>query len=228
MTRLVLAEAVVASALAVATPLIAIANTASAQGVPAVPPAKEISETYLNNQVGLEITLPDGWTGSEIPSVNGTTSVMASPDAFGRDSGNLTNIMMVSIIEKTGKEENTVPESAHRPNVPEDREIECEWVEAEPVQINGMEGVMTIIDCALNGGEVYKTKMYSFQSKERFYMVTYTSNSGAGYDENIGVFDDSVDTLTIENTMEASAIPEFPVAVIMVAVAAEIGIAAVF
>lgn len=55
--------------------------------------------------------------------MNGTTSVMVSPDTFGRDGGNLTNTMMVSIIEKTGKEENTVPESAQRPNVPEDREI---------------------------------------------------------------------------------------------------------
>lgn len=62
---------------------------------------------------------------------------------------------------------------------------------------------MTIIDCASNDGEIYKTKMYSFQSKERYYMVAYTSNSKAGYDENIGVFDDSVDTLTIENTIEA-------------------------
>ena len=60
---------------------------------------------------------------------------------------------------------------------------------------------MTIIDCASNDGEIYKTKMYSFQSKERYYMVAYTSNSKAGYDENIGVFDDSVDTLKIENTI---------------------------
>jgi hypothetical protein len=60
MTSLVLAEAAAASALAVAISLIAIANTASAQGVPAVPLAKEISEIYLNDQAGLEITLPDG------------------------------------------------------------------------------------------------------------------------------------------------------------------------
>ena len=68
--------------------------------------------------------------------------------------------------------------------------------------------------------------MYSFQTEERFYMVAYTSNSEANYDENVGAFDGSVDTLTIENTIEAPAIPEFPVAAVG-AVAAVIGLAAV-
>jgi hypothetical protein len=185
---------------------------------------EEISGTYVNDDAGLEITLPDGWAGFAVPAVNGSTSVMASPGDLTGSSGQ-ANVMFVSIIEKTSMDENTVPESAQNPNVPEDAQAQCDPSEPEPVTINGMEGIMMETACTVDG-DIYKSKMYSFQTEERFYMVAYTSNSEGDYDENVGAFDGSVDTLTIENTIGAPAIPEFPVAVVG-AMAAVIGLAAV-
>lgn len=197
---------------------------AGAQNPPVMPAVEEISGTYVNDDAGLEITLPDGWAGFAVPAINGSTSVMASPGDLTGGSGQ-ANVMFVSIIEKTSMDENTVPESAQTPNVPEEAQAQCDPSEPEPVTINGMEGIMMETACTVDG-DTYKSKMYSFQTEERFYMVAYTSTSDGDYEENVGAFDGSVDTLTIENTIEAPAIPEFPVAVVG-AVAAVIGLAAV-
>jgi hypothetical protein len=220
MNRLLFFVALVAAAMALA---VAPATVAMAQVTPAVPAIEEISGTYVNEEAGLEITLPDGWAGFAVPAVNGATSVMASPDALTEEAQ--ADIMILSIVEKTSMDENTVPESSQRPGVPEDAEAQCEEPQIEQVQVNGMEGVMMETECTTEG-DTYRSKMYSFQTEERFYMVAYAANSEGDYDGNVGAFDSSVNTLTIENTIEAPAIPEFPLAAIG-AIAAVIGTIAV-
>lgn len=119
--------------------------------------------------------------------------------------------MFLSIIEKTSMDENTVPESAQRPNVPEDNAVKCEPALVEPVEINDMQGIKTETECT-TPGETYMNKMYSFQTEERFYMAAYTASAEGDFEANMGAFDGSVYSLTIVNTIEPPAIPEFPVA----------------
>lgn len=189
------------------------------------PQFQEISGQYTNDQAGLKITLPDGWKGFALPSAN-MTAVMVSPESLS-GGGTPANMMMVAAIQKSSANENTVPESAQRPpNTQEGSKPDCKPAEQSAVKINGMDGIMVVIECTAQDGTFYKSKMYSFQSQERFFTVGYTSTSKADYDKNVGTFDSSVNTLQISNTIQAPAIPEFPLASIA-AVAAVIGVVAV-
>lgn len=209
-------------------------STASAQPAPpAVPPSfNTVSGTYTNDEAGLEITLPDGWNGIALPGATGVTSLIASPEDFitdGQDGGGGDStpsaFMSVMIVDKKSAQEDTVPETVQRPAaLPEDSKTECKPVQQEPATVNGMEGVMVIIECTTQDGEFIKTKMYSFQSEERFFTVAFGANSDSAYNDNVAKFDDSVKTLSIDNTIEAPAIPEFPAAAALaVAAAAAIG-----
>lgn len=216
---LAIATAITMMAAVAVAPAALLKDSATAQELPSLPTFSEITGKYENEEAGIEITLPAGWRGIALPAVGGAASVMASPEGIGAEESP-TSFMMVSMIDKASVEENTVPESAQRPtNVPEDAQVQCEDPTVEPVQVNGMDGIVSIIECTVEG-DVYKTKMYSFQTEERFYTVGYTATSETAYDENVGAFDDSVDTLRIENTIEAPAIPEFPIAAVIAAAAA--------
>lgn len=195
--------------------------SASAQA----PSFQEISGQYSDEQAGLKITLPEGWKGFALPSGN-MTAVMVSPDQMG-GSESPANIMMVAAIDKSDAKDNTVPESVQQPsNVPEGTKPDCKPAEQNAAKINGMDGIVMVIECTTQDGNFYKSKMYSFQSEERFFTVGYTSNSQSDYDKNVGTFDGSVQTLQIANTIEAPAVPEFPFATIAV-VAAMVGAVAV-
>jgi hypothetical protein len=196
-------------------------GTAAAQGnLPQVPTFNEIVGKYQNEKAGIEITLPSGWKGIALPETGGTAAVMASPSSIGSGE-NPTSFMMVSVIDKAGANETRIPESAQRPaNVPQDKQVKCDDPTTEQVRINSMDGIVTILKCTTSDGEVFKTKMYSFQTEQRFYTVGYTATSETAYDQTVGPFDDSVKTLKIQNTIGAPAVPEFPFAAAIAAAAA--------
>ncbi|MEO9295989.1 MAG: hypothetical protein ABI347_10385 [Nitrososphaera sp.] len=189
------------------------------------PSFQEISGQYSDEQAGLKITLPNGWKGFAVPSGN-MTAVIVSPEQLDH-TGSPANMMMVAAIKKDKTSDNTVPESVQQPsNVPEGSKPDCKPAEQNAVKINNMDGIVMVIECTTQDGNFYKTKIYSFQSEEKFFTVGYTATSAKDYDTNVGTFDNSVKTLQISNTIEAPAVPEFPVATIA-AVAAVIGVVAV-
>lgn len=191
----------------------------------AQPSFQEISGQYTNEQAGLKITLPEGWKGFALPSGN-MTAVMVSPEQIS-GKGTPVNMMMVAAIQKSSTKDTSVPESAQRPpSASVASKPNCKPADQSATKVNGMDGIVMVIECTTQDGTFYKSKMYSFQSQERFFTVGYTSTSKADYDKNVGTFDNSVKTLQIANTIEAPAVPEFPLATIA-AVAAVIGVVAV-
>jgi hypothetical protein len=187
---------------------------AFAQKQPAVPHVEQVSGKYVNSDAGLEIMLPDGWSG--MASLYGNyASAIAAPGGIAGITQTPEAMMVVSIVTKNSTAEKSLPDSAKQPpTIQQGQKPDCKEPSVSQVTINGMRGDVVTVECTMEG-KVWKIKNYYFQTEERFVGVSLVSTSDAAYDKNIGAFDDSAHTLKVANTIEAPGLPSstVPVAV---------------
>jgi len=92
--------------------------------------------------------------------------------------------------------------------------VTCTPSAPQPVTINGMSGTMYGGDCT-SPSFTFKYKSYAFQTLNKAFQISLMSTTSADFDKYTPVFDKSVNTLQIADTIQAPTIaPEFPVAIV--------------
>ena len=211
------------------TSILAIIAAMAAIGLPvlgayaqAPPGMQQISGKYTDSSNGLEITLPDGWSGFAIPSPSGSSMAMAAPGGPSM-SGNMTNpVMIISITDKQPINATSFqpPSSTGSSN----QQSDCTAATTQKTTVNGMSAFTVSGECTKP--TPIKAKGYTFQTATKNIFVMYASSSSANFDKYVGQFDSAVGTLKISNTVDVTVVPEFPIAAIA-GIAAVIGVIAV-
>ena len=166
-------------------------NAAFAQygGMPDIPQMKEISGQYSNDDVGVRITFPSGWTGIEMETPQGT---LATVSKDGMESGATSQIMSLIM---SNKEKVDSP-----PSDPTQGKSKCDTPTVRSITVSGASGTESIMTCTDDDGNKTKAKIVSAQTETHWIAVMFMSPL-AEFDSGVGKFDDSVKTLNILNVM---------------------------
>lgn len=186
--RRYLPEAFVAAfALLVSTTVV----TAYAQSMPDF---GEVSGTYTNEEAGVEITFPDGWTGASIATED-STLVTAAPGGMSEEG----KAMMLIIAEKSKVEEAPTDPS----EVSQESGIECTTPSWEPTTVSGVRGVEAIMECTDEDGKMTKMKIVSAETETRWISAMYSSPS-ADFDADLGAFDTAIDSMKLTGAVDST------------------------
>ncbi|MEO9320225.1 MAG: hypothetical protein ABI361_06095 [Nitrososphaera sp.] len=203
------------------------ASKAYAQPVTGAPPGmQQVSGKYTDSSVGLEITLPDGWSGIQLPATSGVSMAMAAPGGFSSmDQSNGTG-MYISVTDK--KPINATfqnPASMRSSSSSGTQQSDCSQASYSKTTVNGMNAAVITVQCT--GTSPFKGKGYIFQTDAKNIMVLFGSASAPNFDKYVSQFDSSVNTLKIANTVDVSVpVPEFPISAVF-GIAAVVGVIAV-
>lgn len=174
---------------------------------------QEVNGKYTNSEHGVEVTIPNGWSGMSMDFKDPTTGEWISgfqvmEGGFEANMDSMQNgefeIIMLSIMDKP-EEETTDPPDVQPPT--DEFDVDCELVEMEKTSINGKDTMMVEAQC--EGDISMKSKMYHYATNEKIISYAYMTSPSSGFDNNINNFDDSVKTVKIENQVNVSyEIPE--------------------
>ncbi len=206
--------------------IISFTGQVNAQTPPNMPGV--ITGKYSNADYSVQITFPDGWTGMEVTGSTGSTTVIASKmsqESSNAGSPGFSMMLNMMSIPKTTTTTN--------PNIPNDPKVKCDTPSSDNTNVNGMSAIVMVLHCSSPDGEM-KMKVYSFYTDKNVISVMFSAMPSSLYDSNVATFDSSVNTLQIANTVappstpqsasptttqnptSSSAVPEFPIQVIIV------------
>lgn len=160
----------------------------------AQPSFEEVSGTYTNAEAGVEITFPDGWSGTSI-GTDESVLVFVAPGGMSEEG----KAMILVMADKSKVEEPPTDPS----EVQDDSGIECTTPSFQPTTVSGVRGVEAIIECTDEDGEMTKMKIVSAETGTRWISAMYSSPS-AEFDADLGAFDTAVDSLTLTGAVDST------------------------
>lgn len=187
--------------LAVAAILVAgaVFSQASAQdipNIPGIPQMTEVSGTYTNADSGVEITFPEGWSGTEIAIDTGIMVSVYKGGLGSASSGEMPTTIFLSAAEKQEVEEDV-------PTDPSTDEMSCEVLSTAQVQVSGVKAVESVAQCTVEG-ETVKAKTTVVNTETRWVVASFIASEDE-YDESEGEYDSSVDSLQVEGAIDVDA-----------------------
>ncbi len=162
-----------------------------------MPEFKEVKGKYVNEDLGIELILPENWSGRELPIViePAIGGLMASPE----DASSNGVYMSLLVVDATKFDPSMQPTSPQ----PEDIESKCTTFSLNTIEISGIKGMEIVVECE-DISTSYKIKsIFISQEKDdniRFIQLALIASSEL-YDRYIKDFDDSVKTLKVSNAM---------------------------
>ena len=162
---------------------------------PDIPQMTEVSGKYSNDNVGVRITFPDGWSGIEMNTAQGT---MAAVSPGGMQSGDSSIAMTLMMSEKAKVDS--------PPSDPSQGKSKCDTPSVKSITVSGAQGTETVVTCTDDNGKMTKAKIVSAQTETHWISVMFVAPV-ADYDGSVGKFDSSVTTLNILNVMDSGETP---------------------
>lgn len=180
-----------------------------------------VNGTYVNSNYGVQVTLPDGWSGFEMKRTSGSTSVMVAPGGYQTGQGVPRPPITISM--------SMIPLSSTTSNQFMQRNMQGVTCtnSTSTNTVNGLNLNVLTRDCSgtdQNGNPIeMKSKTDTIQTGSANIVLSYRANPASGFDSQVATFDSMVGTLQIANTLQAPAVPEFPVPTIGLVVIIMIG-----
>lgn len=180
-----------------------------------------VNGTYTNSNFGVQITLPDGWSGFEMKSTSGNTRVMIAPGGYQTGQGVprppiTIGISMIPI-------NSTASTQFMQRNM---QGVTCSNSTSTNT-VNGLNLNVLTTDCSgtsSSGNPIAtKSKTEMIQTGSANIVLSDRANPSSGFDSQVATFDSMVGSLQIANAAQAPAVPEFPVPVIGLVVAIMVG-----
>jgi hypothetical protein len=161
----------------------------------------EVSGTYTNDEAGVTITFPDGWSGVAMNFGNMSMASVAPGGTMGEEEPQ--KMIALVLADKSEIEDPTDPgEFTDSEEAPE-----CDTPTPTQTTVSGKRAYEMTMECTIDGEQV-KMKMTVAESSDNWVGVMYMSPS-AEFDADVGKYDASVDSITIENAVDAS-VPSIP------------------
>jgi hypothetical protein len=160
---------------------------------------EEVSGTYTNEDAGVTIAFPEGWSGFSIPSENITIASVAPGDM----SEEMDKVIMLVIAEKSQIQDPTDPDEFASDDAPD-----CDVANPTETTVSGKRGFEMTMECTDDEGNTNKMKMTIAESADNWIGVMYMAPV-AEYDADVGKYDASVDSLQIQGAIDAT-VPSMP------------------
>jgi len=176
-----------------------VSSAAAATGeIPTSPVPKPISGTYVNLAAGLKIVLPPGWSGNEITSNGAIMAVVARGGLM--IEGDELEMIILNMVDRTPSDSGPPP----IPPIPISfNKSDCkEQASSATVKISNVKAAETTMECPLNDGSAIRIKTDSLQTDKKWISATYFAKPASSFDKNVGDFDDSIRTLTVQNAID--------------------------
>ncbi len=178
----------------------------NAQPMPGIPELKEVKGKYMNDIFGVEITLPNGWTGMELITggIGGVDFILGG--FFASPEGDISNIdmdspIMTMYIIDAKKGDVSVEDTSETFEEPE-----CKALSSSLVDILGVKGFEMEMECTID--DTIKRAKGLFISQEegdfiRSIIVTFMAPKSL-YEQYIDDFENSLRTLKVSNIKQIS------------------------
>ncbi len=175
---------------------------------------KAVSGKYMNSDHGVEVTIPDGWSGmasdfKDPSSGEWISGFQVMEGGFEANLASMQNgefeIISLSIMQKSEENETDPPEF----NPPtEDFDVDCNVIVAEKISVNNKD--IMILEAQCEGDDIsMHSKMYHFATNEKIISYAYMTSPSSNFENNIRNFENSAKTIKIENQVSVSyEIPE--------------------
>jgi hypothetical protein len=179
-----------------------------------------VNGTYTNSNFGVQVTLPDGWSGFEMKSTSGNTRVMIAPGGYQTGQGVARPPITIGI--------SIMPSSSTQPQMMSRNMQGLTCTNSTTTNtVNGLNLNVLTKDCTgtdTNGNSIEtKSKIETAQTSSSNIVLSFRANTSSGYDSQVATFDSMVGSLQIANAAQTPAVPEFPVPAIGLVVAIMIG-----
>ena len=171
--------------------------SAFGQGMPNIPQMEEISGKYSNDDVGVKIEFPFGWSGIAMQIPAGTIATVAPG---GMESGEPTQIMTLAMIERT----NAQPKD---PSEFTQQDSECDSPTTKQITVSGAAASESTMTCTGADGKVFKVKIVAAQTETHWISAMFMAPE-LEFDSSVSKFDSSVSTLNILNVEDVEVQPE--------------------
>jgi len=165
---------------------------------------QKVSGKYINLDFGVEVVIPDGWSGMSNDFKDPFTGAWISGFQVmeGGFDANMTSmqegefeIITLSIMDKSEDDSNKLPD-VQSPS--DDFDVDCRIVTAEKISVNNKDTMKLEAQC--QGPEIsMQTRMYHYATNEKIISFAYMTSPASNFDKNINNFEDSVKTLKIAN-----------------------------
>ncbi|MGI0037202.1 MAG: hypothetical protein ACRD99_02440 [Nitrososphaera sp.] len=170
------------------------AVSAYAQGMP-----QEVSGTYTNAELGVEITFPVGWSGFEVAQTPDTTLVATSPGGLSEPDPATMKTITLLITDK-GARDPSDPSSLTQ-NV-----IDCNEPSIESRTVAGVQGTQVTVECPSTD---QKFRMVAVETADNIVAVMFMTPTSE-FESNLGAFDSAVASLTVQGASGTGGIPTTP------------------
>jgi hypothetical protein len=166
-----------------------------------------VNGTYTSSDFGVHISIPDGWSGSEIKRTTGSTVMLAPGGLQQMQAGQRPPVlMMISILPKNST--SSAPQLLPR-NIPQGET--CNNSTSTKI-VNSISLNEVMVDCS--GSIMMKVRYDMAQTDSAYIILGYRANPSSGFDSQVSTFDNMIKTLQITKPTQAAVVPEFPVPII--------------
>ena len=154
-----------------------------------------VNGTYANSNFGVQITLPDGWSGFEMKQQSGNARVMIAPGGFQTTQGAPRPPVTIGI--------SLMPSTAKMPTSFMPRNIQGATCTNSTTTntVNSLNLNVITIDCTAtdqDGNPVeMKAKIETAQTDSTNIVLTLRANPASEYDNQVATFDNMVNTIQI-------------------------------
>jgi hypothetical protein len=152
---------------------------------------QEVSGTYTNEELGVAITFPDGWSGFEVSQTSETTFVSTSPGGLSEpDPATMKTINLV--MSAKGGRDSSDPSSLTQDV------IDCNQPSVTSRTVAGVQGTEVTVECPSSD---QKFRMVAVETAENIVAVMFMTPTSE-FDSNVGAFDSAVASLQVEGAID--------------------------
>jgi hypothetical protein len=154
-----------------------------------------VNGTYTNSNYGVQITLPDGWSGFEMKQQSGNARIMIAPGGYQMTQGATRSPVTIGI--------SIMPASSTSPNQFMSRNMQGVTCTNSTTTnaVNSLNLNVVTRDCTgtdQNGNSIeMKSKTETAQTGNANIVFSFRANPASGFNTNVGAFDNMIGTLQL-------------------------------
>ena len=160
---------------------------------------QEVSGTYTNEELGVEITFPEGWSGFEVSQTSETTLVATSPGGLSEPDPATMKTINLLITAKGGRD-------ASDPSSLTQDVSDCNQPSIQSRTVAGVQGTEVTVECPGSG---QKFRMVAVETVENIVAVMYMTPTSE-FDSNLSAFDSAVASLSVQGASGTGGVPSTP------------------
>ena len=152
---------------------------------------KAVSGTYVNAELGVQITFPNGWSGFEVTQTSETTLVATSPGGLSESDPATMKTISLLITDKGARDPND-------PSSLTQDVIDCNQPSINSRTVAGVQATEVTVDCP---SSAQKWRMVAVETADNIVAVMFMTPASE-FDSNVGAFDSAVGSLQVEGAAD--------------------------